>query len=163
MRTLIVGITGCGKSTIAKKLAAKAYKKKPVLVFDPYSDNYRCHLNTPDIDLFCRYVLHNKNCLCIIDEAGEVLSKGSEHTWLGTQTRHLGHDMIFICQVATMLSRPIRTSCNEVYAFRQGALSAKTMAEEFACAELGKCAELGAYEYYHLRDFTKISKHVVTI
>lgn len=164
MHTLIVGITGSGKSTIAKRMAEKAKRKgKGVLVFDPYLDEYDAHLITSDLEEFEKYVKANKNCLCIVDEAGEVLERGKRDNWLGTQTRHNGHDLVFICQVATMLSRPVRTSCSQVYAFRQGALSARTMAEEFACPELENCKNNMLFEYHWWRDFTKITKHRLTL
>lgn len=137
-----------GKTTLAKRLAQAASSAgRLVFVLDPLLDpdwkEYGADFVTKDAALFLQQAKVHKNCTLLIDEAGEFCSNHDrEMFWLATQSRHWGHQAIFMGQRANMIARNIRDNCSKIFCFRISPADAKLMVEDFCFKELIEAPEL---------------------
>ncbi len=147
---LIVGTTGCGKTTLARQLAIVAVsKRRRVVVFDPMRSKWPdgC-LVYDDEREFSQRALRTRNALFIIDEAGETIGRCNyEMFWLATRARHLNAQSVFITHRPTQLSNIVRDNCNRIFMFRSTAAVAKMMSEEFTDDNLLAAVDLKSHEY----------------
>jgi len=128
---LIVGITGTGKTILAKRLTQ--YSAVPALIYDPFvSEGWKAQKVTDNIDEFAELVHRSQHCLVIIDEAPEALGRSSEFQSLATLTRHYGHTVILIAQRAMQLTPTVRSQCGRIAAFKQSSYDARILATEYA-------------------------------
>jgi len=134
--TLIVGITGSGKTTVAKNLAV-TYRRRGVgvLVLTPcLHDGWESDYITDNPELFLQVVFLNRNCAIFVDECGEMIGRwAGPMTKLATRSRHWGHNVHFIGQRATMIDPNVRSMCECFFIFKQSATDAKIVAIESAC------------------------------
>ncbi len=139
--TIISGITGSGKTTIAKMLAANYYRQGVgVFVLTPIpGDKWRADFITNDCDKFLKVVFANRNCSVFVDECGRMIGNGttqakkmSELAFMG---RQWGHNMHFIAQRASMIDPDVRAMCENFLIFKQSDPDARTIAAESACPD----------------------------
>lgn len=149
MHSLIVGTTGCGKSTLAKKLSAGLKKSgKGVLVFDPLlSRDWYADYITDNKDDFLDLAKRSKNCVLFIDESVELGKFNASMDWFATRARHWGHVSFFICQRVQQLNKTVRDQCANLYLFRVSYGDAKILAEEFVQDELIKSCNLQRFAF----------------
>lgn len=160
--SLILGVTGSGKTTLAKHMA-RALKR--VVVFATYKSDWPCDYFTKDIFHLCEIVKTNKKLNIFIDEAGTTLERNdTEFQFLATMSRHFGHNVFFITQRAKQLTPNIRTNCESLYCFKQSEEDAKVLAGEFADKNIMRVVELPRFFYYEkpygcqAGKFKKVSK-----
>ena len=151
-RTLILGITETGKSTLAKKLCA-GYNARNIhtIVCDPLLDPDWCaSFQTANPDDFVKMFFSSRDCAVFIDESGDVVGRfpSDELRTIATRGRHWGHDVFFIAQRATQLSATVRMQCTRLYLFTSSFEDGKILAQEFNKPELRNCAQLKKGEFY---------------
>lgn len=119
--TLVVGITGTGKTTLVRKLAAELSRNKPVLVLTPCIDDdwSFASLVSSDLEFFSQVVFANKNCIVIVDEGAEMAGQFDKLAVpLASRTRHNGHICFFLAQRPTMINKSIRGNCRNLFCFQ---------------------------------------------
>ena len=148
--TLITGITGSGKTTLAVRLAG-VYKRKsiPVLVLDPFkSERWQANFISDNPEQFLDVVFQMKNCAIFVDESGEMIGRwGGVMTKLATVSRNYGHNAHFICQRSKQLDINVRTQCENIFLFKQSFSDTKDIANEFVANELLKAHTLKKGEF----------------
>lgn len=150
---LILGQTLSGKTTLAKRLAAK-YKSEGigVLVLDPVGDpEWQADFRTANMDEFFRVYNDSRRCAVFVDEAGEVCEEYKhEITKTATRGRHRGHRNHYIAQRGTLILRTIRDQCSSLFLFNSGLEDCKIHAAEWNAPDIrehGPFLETG--EYFH--------------
>lgn len=166
-RVIIVGISGCGKTLIAMRIAEHFFRcGRPVVVFDPFikPGKWKADFVTDSIEVLYNISQHpdNKEMVFVIDEAGEFFARDRKYNRIATLTRQKGHDVYFVAQRALQLQPAVRSNCSEMYVFRQSLPDAKTLAEETACDKLLECKDLQKFEYLRYYDFDKIERNRLT-
>lgn len=148
--SLILGMTESGKTTFAKRCAA-AYRKAGVktIVLDPLNDpNWLADFQTDDPDKFLEAVWASQSCAVFIDEAGDAVGR-FDNAMIRTATRgrHWGHNVAYISQRGTMLSRTVRDQCSSLVLFCTALEDCKVHAREWNNPELLKAAQLPQGSY----------------
>jgi len=150
MHTLIVGTSGSGKTTFARKLASAALDNgRPVLVYDVMLTNWPegCEVFDDEHE-FSQAAHRSRGALLIIDEAGEVIGRSNyELFWLATRARHLGASSVFITHRPSQLAPVIRDNCQILILFASPTSTGKLLAEEFNNPRLEHCTRLGVGKY----------------
>jgi hypothetical protein len=145
MHVAIIGMTGTGKTHLAKTFCA-AFKNsgRGTLVLDPmYEDGWECDDKTGDFGEFWYLVWENKNCAVFVEEAGQTMNRHDFNAdRLATQTRHRGHVMHFMAQRGAQLSPTVRGQCTEFYIFRSRKADCKVYADDFDRPEIMEAAQL---------------------
>ena len=161
--SLILGVTGSGKTTLAKHIAKRL---KRVIVFATYKSDWQCFHFTDNVSELVSIVETNKRLNIFIDEAGESLKRNDkEFQFLATRTRHFGHNVFFITQRANQLTPNIRTNCESLYCFKQSFNDASVLAQEFADETIMKVTELPKFYFYEkpfgcqVGKFKKVEKY----
>jgi DNA helicase HerA-like ATPase len=150
--TLISGMTDCGKSTMAKRLAAK-YKKAGIRVYvlEPKGDpGFSADFQTPDPELFLQKVESSRDCLTIVDESGDPDICGTyapAMVRIATQYRGLGHPAMFISQRPAQLNKTIRANCGNLFVFKQMGDDAETLAKFYGRREILDAMKFQQGEY----------------
>lgn len=152
MHTVIAGMTGTGKSTLAKAIARTGKSEgMEILVLDPYNDRQfheiTKHVYTDSFE-FYDTVMQSQNCVVIADECGETLRKNPGFDALATMTRKKGHLMVFCCQRYVQMTVTLRTQCSKVYAFRQSKKDCVLLVEDFGDDKLMECTNLKRGYFY---------------
>jgi len=150
MHTLIVGTSGSGKTTFARKLAQSALDKgRRVLVYDVMLTDWPegCEVFDDEHD-FSQAAHRSRNALLIVDEAGEVIGRSNyELFWLATRSRHLGASTVFITHRPSQLAPVIRDNCQILILFASPSSTGKMLAEEFNAPALENCTMLRVGQY----------------
>lgn len=159
MHALITGTTGSGKSVLARSLCRQNYNAGVgVLVYDPHQANWKADFVDRDFDVFCRRVNNSKNCLVVADESGDVGRHNKDLEHLATQSRHNGHDMVFISQRIQQLSVTVRENCAELFLFRSSVAAGRILSDSWICPDLEDAHTLGVGDYYHVARMGKCKK-----
>lgn len=142
MHVLIVGMTGSGKTTMAKRLC-RAYRAKGIksIVLDPLHDpGWPADAVTSDPERFLEWARLSQQCALFIDESGEMIGHYEKQMfWLATRSRHYGHKAHFITQRANQLSPTVRDQCSNLIAFAMSHQDCQTLAREFNKDEILQC------------------------
>lgn len=157
---LILGMTESGKTTLAKKLAARYRAQgQTVLVLDPLRDpSWPCDFITSDQDHFLEVFWANKSCMAFLDEGGESVGRYDRAMQkTATRGRHPGHSCHYIAQEATQLAPIVRGQCRHLFLFCSPVDSGKVLAREFNRPELLECSTLLVGEYIHAVKMGSIS------
>jgi energy-coupling factor transporter ATP-binding protein EcfA2 len=170
MHNLIIGRTGCGKSTLAKQ-KAKIFKKKfrrrvAVLTAVPDSKDWCCDVYFNSPKKFVQFVFSHTNYILFIDEGGTTIGRYNyEMEKVATMGRHYGHLAYFIAQRAKQISLTVRCQCSNVFVFKSSASDIKDIDNEFVCkGELFKNVEnLKKFEYLYALDDSPVKKGKVSI
>lgn len=153
--TLVVGITGTGKTSLVKQLAQRiAGHDRPVMVLTPCPDDGWdfASYKTDDPVEFTRVVMANRNCVVIVDEGAEMAGRYDKETKpLATRSRHNKHTCFFIAQLPKDVNKTIRGNCRNVIAFKLSDEDAKILAKLFV-ADFSKCPELPEGSYIAVLD-----------
>lgn len=148
--TLILGITGTGKTTLAFSIA-QAYKAQgvPVYVLDPFKRaEWNADFITDDPDGFLDFVFTHKSAAVFVDESGDVIGRWSgDLQKLATQSRQFGHRVHFITQRAKQFDVNMRTQCENIFLFKQSPDDAKELARDFVAPSLIDAGSLRKGEF----------------
>jgi len=166
MHSLIIGITGSGKTTLAKQQCAKAkLEGVKTIVLDPMMDKgWECDFITDSKEEFLQVVKQSTGCKLFVDESGQTVGKYNlEMEWLATQARHWGHKTTFITQRAQQISPTVRDQCSILYVFLVSKKDSDTFAEEFVQDELKNASSLKKFEFYRVGRFIPAKKYLLTL
>jgi len=160
--SLLLGMTESGKTSLAKQLIAEFQKKEiKCITLDPLGDpSFGADFITCNPEEFSRIWKNSRGCAVFIDEAGTV-GKFSEHIReAATKGRHWGHQFFFLSQKATQIEPLVRDQCSNLFLFRSGLQSRKTLAEEFDAPQLLEPVEM--LEFHHCTRSGYIGKKKIT-
>ena len=156
---LIVGSSGTGKTSLAKKLAEArsiTRKFKPEfrqVALDPMGSQW------PDGVFVVRDWVELETELAVMHEGGEhgciYIDEANVHfsiadkekLWLMLRGRHFGLDVTLITQFPTLISPAARGQCERLHLFKVGAQSARMLAEDYAAPELLRASGLKRGEW----------------
>jgi DNA helicase HerA-like ATPase len=151
--SLIVGVSGSGKSTWSHRMAAAAFAaRRLVLVYEPMGYTWPCDLATGDFAKLLAVAKLNRDADVFIEEAHTVFSSLAEHqpnAWLLRQGRHQGHSVRLITQRYRDIPPNSREQCSEIYCFRQGYQSIRALVEERAEPLFERAATLEVGQFIH--------------
>ena len=122
--TLIVGITGSGKTHFARRMAARSRRVKifydPTMSFLPggAKDWRDVCARTPAEFSAAVYADGVTNCDIFVDEGDELFSQATPHRWLLQRGRHLGFRVVLISQRPALLDTTCRYQCGRAVVFR---------------------------------------------
>lgn len=144
----IIGPTLCGKTTLAKRLAAQ-YRRAGlgVLVLDPFRDTWQASWETVDRAAFVAKARASRRCALFADEAGQVIARDPEAEWLFTGSRHWGHRMHVLAQSGVQMTPLMRSQCSRLYIFRVSKRVAEMWAEDFADDRILAATGLNQFEF----------------
>ncbi len=149
MHTLILGMSGTGKSALAKQLGTRLRQKgKLILAYNPTKEtgytrkdsfgciaaDYETH-NAQEFEAKVREVVSSNqhpNVYLIVDEAHEFFTRADCNSeWIATRGRHYGINVIGITQRAAKINVTFRGQCSNVYIFRCNLTDTKFVLDEF--------------------------------
>lgn len=160
-----MGRTLSGKTTFVEKKSKSIYRlhNRKLIVLDPLLDpRWSNGINPGDIFItnnqakFLHAVWNSKNCIVVVDEAGESIGKYNEvMNRLATRGRHYGHKCFFITQRAKQISTTIRTQCSEIAIFKQSKDDTKDLANEFVEPMINEAHTLENGQFIYVRNGLK--------
>lgn len=164
IRAAIMGGSECGKTTLARFLAARHWQRDRLasIVFDPWKREHRwgnyCWV-TSDLKRFESAVWGAKKPYAIVwDESTSTLNRDAEKIQFFTAIRHKHPAFYVLGHHYTALLPVMRDSLTEVYLFRQAQASAEKWADQLADREVIQSVDLAQYEFLHKRAFRPISR-----
>lgn len=154
MHSIIVGTTGSGKTTLARRFVA-ANRGEAAIVLDPYQDaGWQRAEIFDDTERFLERVRTTTNRLIIVDESGTQIDRyDPEHSWLAVGSRHNGHNVVFLTQRAMMVSPNIRSNCELGFMFLTTPKDAELLAEDFVQPAAAGYQPLPRYHFVTLDRF----------
>jgi ABC-type dipeptide/oligopeptide/nickel transport system ATPase component len=147
---IILGVSGCGKTTLAKKIA----KSVPRVAVCEYggkakigkTDWGKPAYHTLDINSLLWFAQNNINCNIFIDDAGDNLARARDYDFFTTCGRRWGHTIFLITQRANQITPNVRSNCETLYCFRQSQQDIDLLMADFPI-EFQKCASLKKGEF----------------
>lgn len=159
--TLILGMTESGKTTLAKKLAAR-YKSAglSILVYDPLSDpSWPADFRTSDVDAFLDTFWASRSCAAFIDEAGDCAGQHDKIMQkTATRGRHWGHRCHYISQRGTMINRTIRDQCSHLFLFGTSLEDCKVHSKEWNRPQLLDASKFKQGDFFHVTRFGDLTQ-----
>jgi hypothetical protein len=159
---LLIGMTGCGKSSLIKYEIIPRFRKAGIksAVLDPLGDpTFKADYQTKDSNEFLRFAFQQKGYILIVDESGQAIGKYNEPMIaLATTVRHKGNFSFFACHSVTTLPPVIRSQCSNVFLFQCSRTNFKMVADEWDQPDLMKLGKLGVGEFYFVPKFGEISR-----
>lgn len=161
MHSLICGTTECGKSTLAEVLVDRWVSRKwargPVVIVSRYVMCHNKKVTNLSLGDAIIWAQRNINALIVIDDAGGQLDRHDPgHIWLGTESRHYGHNVVFVVQRPTMLAPTIRHQCEMLYMFLLAENDRKTLAIDFCHEDILRMQPPKKYEFDIVRRFNPV-------
>lgn len=159
--SLIFGMTESGKTTLAKKLAARyKYNEVPVIVLDSLNDpGWECDYQTTDPDEFLRVFWSSKRCACFIDEAGDAVGRyNTVMQRTATRGRHWGHAVHYISQRGVQIAPTVRDQCGHIFLLTSSLDDGKVHASEWNKPELKTCNSLAKGNFFHCTRFDPVER-----
>ena len=134
MHSLIIGITECGKTTLARRIMKES--KRPSIVLDPLLDPAYCEAGaeilTDDADEFMDFAKQNPGYNLVLDEGAESVGRyDREKLWITTRSRHFGHSAFILSQRAQDINKTIRDQCSRLFLFCCSTYDAKIFGSEW--------------------------------
>lgn len=159
--SLILGMTESGKTTLAKRLAAK-YKAQGigVLVLDPMNDpEWSCDYRGDNPEEFLKVFYASKSCAVFIDEAGDSVGRYNDvMNRTATKGRHWGHNVHFLTQRGAQLAATVRDQCGHLFLFTSSLNDSKVHADEWNQQELREARTMPKGTYFHCTRFGKLER-----
>ncbi len=159
--SLILGMTESGKTTLAKQIAVLAKRRKVgVIVLDPMHDpEWVCDFKTEDQDEFLQVFWKSRQCVAIIDEAGESVGQFDKvmHK-TATKGRHWGHSVYYVSQRGVLIARTVRDQCSHLWLFTTALEDSKIHANEWNQPELKTAPQLPQFEFFHVTRFGELER-----
>lgn len=158
---LIFGMTESGKTTLAKRLAARyKYNEVPVIVLDSLNDpEWNADFQTTDPDEFLRVFWSSRRCACFIDEAGDAVGRyNTVMQRTATRGRHWGHSVHYISQRGVQIAPTVRDQCGHIFLLTTSVADGKVHANEWNQPDLLKCNTLGKGNYFHCTRFGQLER-----
>ena len=159
--SMILGMTESGKTTLAKQLAT-GYMAAGVVVLllDPLNDpEFPADYRTTDPTEFLDTFWASRSCAVFIDEAGDSVGKfDTLMQKTATRGRHWGHNVHYITQRGTQLSKTVRDQCSNLFLFTTSLSDAKVHADEWNQQEIKAANSLKQGDYYHVTRFGQLVK-----
>lgn len=158
MHHLIIGMTECGKTTLAKLICKQLKKQgKKTAVLDPlYDEGWNADFQTQSPEEFLEWAKSNRSTYLFVDEGSISIGRyNAPMQWLATMARHWGHSCYFICQGLTQLPPMVRNNCRIIYLFTASDGVNKVAAEEFNKRELRSAESLGKGDFIKSSRFGK--------
>lgn len=159
----VIGPTKCGKSNLVKWYAQeRRLRGVPVLLCDPIGDPaWRRYADwiTQDPHALLHKARRSTGCVLVLDEAAQYLTNhASAHDlkWFATQSRHLGHQAIFMSQKATAIQPVYRGNAGTLFLFGCTMAEAETCAEDFVDPALCHAVDLPRFHYLEKTRFAPI-------
>ena len=162
---IILGVSGCGKTTLAKQLAGRM-QRVAVCEFGGSKRVGKTNWGKPafhtmDIDSLLYFAQHNIRCNIFIDDAGDNMRRSKDFDFFTTCGRRWGHTVFLITQRANQLTPNIRTNCETIYCFRQSDYDVELLLQDFP-TDFNKAKTLPKYEFLAQRDrFSPVTQHKV--
>lgn len=166
MHRLIVGVTGCGKSTLAKIIAWEHRRAGDnVFVCDPWqASDWHCDASIPKVDDAIEFLFQQKRGGAVIfDEAGlaEAFMRLDENNRIVAAARHYGYAIYFLAQRYIQVPPKLRDNITTIYVFRQPPIVAKEMAKQWYSPgdPILKTPNLKRFEFLKLAGWKPASWH----
>jgi hypothetical protein len=158
---LIFGMTESGKTTLAKRLAARnQYHGVKVIVLDSLNDpQWPCDFQTTDPDEFLAVFWSSRKCAVFIDEAGDAVGRYNvvmQRT--ATRGRHWGHNVHFISQRGVQIAPTVRDQCSHIFLLTSSSADGKIHANEWNAPVLANCHTLQKGQYFHATRFGEVTR-----
>jgi len=147
MHHLIIGQTGAGKSTYAQFCLTRWMSAGRDAVVIDSSQNFLWRFGPQkvklgsylerDVEIEINRLKKSFGKLVIIDESASTLDRWDlSQQWLGTQSRHRGHSVMFLVQRYQMLDPTVRGQCESLVCFNLHREDAQNLGREFNCPNL---------------------------
>lgn len=161
--TLIVGMTGSGKSSLAKIMAQKAKAAGAlILCLDPKNDPGFCaDFSTTDPAKFQREVTRaaGEKTLVIVDESADTIGNyAGVMCRIATMNRELAHRAIFITQRGAALDKNIVLNCGNVFVFRSSGRDCKTLCDDLGKKQVYEALEFDRGEYLYIPAYGQVRR-----
>jgi hypothetical protein len=112
-----------------------------IAVLDPMRDPaWKCDYLTTDAEEFLRFAKTHTGYHLFSDESGSGIGKfNGVYDWLGTTSRHYGHQFWAGCHRLQQLSPTLRSQADQLFLFACGPKDAEALAEDWGVEALRNC------------------------
>lgn len=123
----VYGMSGYGKSTLAKSTVANILSRQPVIVFNPTGEPWpkgvqQAYTADQLESLLAAFRKAGQGAVVVVDEARNLRLQVKPHHVnllnLGTMGRHFGFCIMVLSQYPTGVDPSLRWNCGECYCFR---------------------------------------------
>lgn len=168
---IICGQSGCGKTTVARHLSARAFAAgRRSLVFDPKGEDWGPHAlvfsDPDDVPRFWETAWRTWNCQVIVEEVSTVMPRDRSTSKHFKRIRHQGHQLMMLLHYSTDLLPDQRDQAGTLYLFNQDPDSVDKFARSWNEPRLMEAAPLPPPWFLYAQKFADRSggvlRHYVT-